>query len=121
MIFENYYSYTPFAYTLFRASECAALARVRIATPALDVGCSVGEFAALALQATAVGRACDVGIDLLAERLVLAGRRGGHSFLAQADAAALPLADQSFAAALAVSVCEHYVAHLKGQGSAQLK
>ncbi|HVC93828.1 MAG TPA: class I SAM-dependent methyltransferase [Pirellulales bacterium] len=106
--FRGYLSRTPLAYAMFRSAECRELARLSIVRPTLDLGCGVGEVAEFSLARTGAERACDVGVDLLADRLAKARRSGGHAFLAKADAAELPLANASFASVVAVSVCEHF-------------
>ncbi len=101
-IFARYLSHTPLAHALFRGAECRSLAALEIRRPALDLGCSTGEFAAWALD-----EPIELGVDLSHGRLRQARGAGGHVSLAQADAAALPLTDETFASVIAVSVCEH--------------
>ncbi|HVC97806.1 MAG TPA: class I SAM-dependent methyltransferase, partial [Pirellulales bacterium] len=100
--FDGYVARTPVAYALFRTAESHALGGLRLSRPVLDVGCGVGDFAAFALSAPV-----DAGVDLLGDRLALARSRGVYSGLAQTDAAALPLADATFATVISVSVLEH--------------
>jgi ubiquinone/menaquinone biosynthesis C-methylase UbiE len=103
-IFDAYLARAPLALALFRSAECRHLRSVHLARPLLDLGCGNGEFAASAL----VGRP-DLGIDLGHQRLAVALAADCHLALAQADAARLPVADDSFTTVLAVSVCEHLV------------
>jgi SAM-dependent methyltransferase len=101
-IIDRFAGATPWAYALFRASECKALAALEIVRPVLDLGCGTGDFAAWALDAPV-----EAGVDLSRGRLRLARERGGHLSVAQTDAAALSFADQNFGSVIAVSVCEH--------------
>lgn len=94
---------TPLAYTLFRAAECRCVREVELLRPVLDLGCGAGDFAAYATD-----DGFDMGIDLLSDRLSAARRKGGHDRLMRGDATRLPLAQDSFASVVALSVCEHF-------------
>jgi len=104
-IFGRYVSHTPLAYTLFRMAECQAVSEGWTVRPALDLGCGAGEFAAWA-----VDEPIEAGVDRWSSPLRQARVVAAYQVLAQADAAALPFPDGSFASVLAVSVCEHLVA-----------
>lgn len=101
-IFANYLARAPLSHALFRTAEIRQLAKVEMNGPVLDFGCGRGEFAS-----AAVFGELDVGIDLSRRALARATAAGCHRGLACADAANLPLADESFASVLAVSVFEH--------------
>ena len=101
-IFGRYLRNAPLAHALFRSAECRHLASWNLMRPVLDLGCGMGEFAS-----HAVGARLDVGADCLAAPLSRARTLGRFRSVVQADAARLPVAAESFASVLAVSVCEH--------------
>ena len=104
-IFGHYLAATPLAYALFRGAECRLLGELKLPRPALDLGCGTGEYAAWA-----VDEPIEAGVDRWSSPLWRASVGAAYHVLAQADAAALPFPDGSFASVLAVSVCEHLVA-----------
>ena len=102
-IFGHYLRSAPLAHALFRSAECRHLASLKLKRPVLDLGCGMGEFAS-----HAVGARLDVGVDCLAAPLSTARTLGRFRSVVQADAARLPVAGESFASVIAVSVCEHF-------------
>ncbi|HUY32816.1 MAG TPA: class I SAM-dependent methyltransferase [Pirellulales bacterium] len=102
-IFGRYLRNAPLAYALFRSAECRHLASLELTRPVLDLGCGMGEFASHAVRDR-----LDVGVDVSIAPLTRARTQGRFRSLVQADAAQLPVAGESFASVLAVSVCEHF-------------
>lgn len=102
-VFCRYLRSAPLAHALFRAAECRRLLGVSMSAPVLDLGCGVGEFARHAARVR-----WDMGIDLAINRLISAQNADRYRLVVNGDASRLPVADESFASVLAVSVCEHF-------------
>jgi SAM-dependent methyltransferase len=98
----NYLRSTPLSHAVFRISELQYLARVELDRPFLDLGCGAGQFARMALEGTV-----DVGVDMSPRQVARARRTGRYGEVILADAADLPLADESVRTVLAVSSLEH--------------
>jgi SAM-dependent methyltransferase len=82
-----------------------AAAHLEGAHDVLDIGAGEGQVARLARATGAHGRV--IGVDPAWAQVAIAHRRGGGAEYARAGAAALPLRDESFDAAVACLVFEH--------------
>jgi SAM-dependent methyltransferase len=92
----------PYFRALVRAVEAAFYQTLDLPAPILDVGCGDGHFASLTFD-----RPVDVGLDPWHAPIHEAGRRGTYRLLVEADAAAAPFAEATFASAFSNSVLEH--------------
>ncbi len=93
----------PYFRALIRGVEAAFYQSLDLPAPTLDVGCGDGHFASLTFE-----RPIDIGLDPWhAPIREAASRRGTYRLLVEADAAAAPFAEASFASAFSNSVLEH--------------
>jgi SAM-dependent methyltransferase len=89
------------AFSLWRAYEAEAFSSVQLKGPILDLGCGDGTFGCIILPDIRL-----VGIDLDFETLKVASQLGQNSML-QANATALPFADQCFSGIVSNCAVEH--------------
>ena len=87
---------------LLRAVEADFYRTLPLPQPILDLGCGDGHFAEVAFDSR-----LHVGLDPWWGPLREASVRGHHSWLANADAAAMPFASASYATVVSNSVLEH--------------
>lgn len=101
-VFHGYVANAPLSYALFRAAELMPLARRRLQSPILDLGCGVGDFAAMAVNGT-----LDMGVDCHRGRIARTARRGDYRQLLCADARCLPFPSSTFETVISISALEH--------------
>jgi SAM-dependent methyltransferase len=98
----NYLRATPISLAVFRLCELRMLSDVELRAPVLDLGCGAGQFVRLAMA----GRV-EIGVDISPRQAARARRTARYERVIEADAAELPLADESVGTVLAVSSLEH--------------
>ncbi|MBI1904457.1 MAG: methyltransferase domain-containing protein [Planctomycetia bacterium] len=98
----NYLCATPISLAVFRLCELRRLSDVELRAPIVDLGCGAGQFVRLAMA----GRV-EIGVDISPRQAAGARRSGRYERVVEADAAELPLADESVGTVLAVSSLEH--------------
>jgi SAM-dependent methyltransferase len=99
---EQHLREVPVHRAMIRAAEAALYADIDLPRPLLDVGCGDGHFASM-VRAEPV----DAGVDLRANDVAAAAKRGLYGGNAVASGAALPFGDGSFASVMSNCVLEH--------------
>lgn len=112
-----YLKAAPFSLAFVRAVECRLLAKYKMPSPILDIGCGDGVFAKIFFSATQKV----YGLDMNLKEIELARKSGAYHKVKIGDALDMPFKDNFFNTVFTNSVLEHtYSLHLSLKETARV-